>query len=45
VDGSGNGSFTLNGVAISYNTATDTLNSLVTRINASGAGVTAAGGY
>jgi flagellar hook-associated protein 2 len=42
VDGSGNGSFTLNGVAISYNTATDTLNSLVTRINASGAGVTAA---
>ena len=42
VDGSGNGSFTLNGVAISYNTGTDTLNSLVTRINAAGAGVTAA---
>ncbi len=42
VDGSGNGSFTINGVAISYNTGTDTLNSVVSRINAAGAGVTAA---
>ena len=41
VDGSGNGTFTLNGVAITYNTATDTLNSVVSRINAAGAGVTA----
>lgn len=42
VDGSGNGSFTINGVAIAYNTGTDTLNSVVSRINAAGAGVTAA---
>ncbi len=41
VDGSGNGTFTLNGVAIAYNTATDTLNSVVSRINSAGAGVTA----
>jgi flagellar hook-associated protein 2 len=42
VDGSGNGSFTLNGVNIAYNVNTDTLNSIVTRINAASAGVTAA---
>jgi len=42
VDGSGNGSFTINGVAITYNTGTDTLNSVVSRINAAGAGVSAA---
>ena len=42
VDSSGNGSFTLNGIAISYNTGTDTLNSLISRINTAGAGVTAA---
>ncbi len=42
VDGSGNGSFTINGVAITYNTGTDTLNSVISRINAAGAGVTAA---
>ncbi|MCS6245319.1 MAG: flagellar filament capping protein FliD [Opitutus sp.] len=42
VDGSGNGSFTINGVAIAYNTGTDTLNSVVNRINAASAGVTAA---
>ena len=37
-----NGSFTLNGVAISYNTGTDSINSIVTRINGAGAGVSAA---
>jgi flagellar hook-associated protein 2 len=42
VDGSGNGSFTLNGVNIAYNVNTDTLNSIVSRINAASAGVTAA---
>ena len=42
VDGSGNGSFTINGVAIAYNTGTDTLNSVVNRINAASAGVSAA---
>lgn len=42
VDGSGSGSFTINGVAIDYNVNTDTLAQVVKRINASGAGVTAA---
>jgi len=38
---SGSGSFSINGVSISYDTATDTISSLVTRINKSSAGVTA----
>jgi flagellar hook-associated protein 2 len=41
VDGSGNGSFTLNGVAIAYNVNTDSLSALLARINTSAAGVTA----
>ncbi len=41
VDGSGNGSFSLNGVAIAYNVNSDSLSSIITRINASSAGVTA----
>ncbi len=41
LDGSGNGSFTLNGTTISYNANTDTLNSVISRINASAAGVSA----
>jgi flagellar hook-associated protein 2 len=41
LDGSGNGSFTINGVAISYNATTDTMGGLISRINKSGAGVTA----
>lgn len=41
VDGTGAGSFTINGVAIDYNVNTDSLNTLMKRINASGAGVTA----
>ena len=41
VDGTGNGSFTVNGVAINYNVNTDTLSAVIARINASGAGVTA----
>lgn len=41
VDGSGNGSFTINGVQIDYNVNTDSLSTLMKRINASGAGVTA----
>jgi flagellar hook-associated protein 2 len=40
-DGSGNGSFTINGVAISYNLDTDSLGTLLSRINNSNAGVTA----
>jgi flagellar hook-associated protein 2 len=40
-DGSGNGSFTINGVAISYNTGTDSLSTVLGRINSSSAGVTA----
>jgi len=40
-DSSGNGSFAINGVSISYNTGTDTLTSLIDKINNSGAGVTA----
>jgi flagellar hook-associated protein 2 len=42
VDGSGAGSFSINGVAISFNNNTDTINSVLSRINASTAGVTAA---
>ncbi len=41
VDGAGKGSFSLNGVSIDYNVNTDTLSSVIARINASGAGVTA----
>lgn len=39
--GSGAGQFKINGVAISYNAATDSVNSVLTRINNSAAGVTA----
>lgn len=42
VDGSGNGTFSLNGVSISYNVNTDTLSSVIAKINQSTAGVTAA---
>lgn len=41
-DGDGSGSFTINGVQIDYNANTDSLSTLIKRINASGAGVTAA---
>jgi flagellar hook-associated protein 2 len=41
VDGSGNGSFTVNGVSIAYNVNTDSLSAVLSRINASTAGVTA----
>ncbi len=41
VDGAGTGTFTINGVAISYNVNTDSLSALLKRINGSGAGVTA----
>lgn len=40
-DGSGNGAFTVNGVTINYNTGTDTINTIIGKINASTAGVTA----
>lgn len=42
VDGSGNGTFSLNGVTIAYNVNTDTLSSVITKINQSTAGVSAA---
>jgi flagellar hook-associated protein 2 len=42
VDGSGSGSFTINGVSVAYNVKTDTLNSVINRINDAGAGVVAA---
>ncbi len=42
VDGSGNGTFAINGVSISYNVGTDTLSGILQKINQSGAGVTAA---
>lgn len=42
VDGTGAGTFSINGVAIGYNANTDSLNTLIKRINASTAGVTAA---
>jgi|CXWL01.1.fsa_nt_gi flagellar hook-associated protein 2 len=41
VDGTGNGSFTINGVSFSYNVNTDTLGAILTQINQSTAGVTA----
>ena len=41
VDGTGAGTFSINGVAISYNVNNDSLNTLIKRINSSGAGVTA----
>lgn len=41
VDGGGNGSFSINGVSIAYNVNTDTVSTVMARINASGAGVTA----
>ncbi|MFT3869101.1 MAG: flagellar filament capping protein FliD [Nibricoccus sp.] len=41
VDGSGNGSFSINGTAIAYNINTDSLSDVIARINASSAGVTA----
>ena len=41
VDGSGNGTFTINGVAIDYNVNDDSLSTILKRINAAGAGVTA----
>ncbi len=41
VDGTGAGTFSLNGVSIAYNVNTDTLSTLITRINQSTAGVTA----
>lgn len=41
VDGTGAGTFTINGVAISYNVNTDSLSTVMKRINASAAGVTA----
>jgi flagellar hook-associated protein 2 len=39
--GSGAGAFSVNGVAISFNAATDTLQGVMDKINSSGAGVTA----
>lgn len=42
VDGSGNGSFTINGTSIAYNVNTDSFSAVLARINASDAGVTAA---
>jgi len=39
-DSSGNGSMTINGVSVSYNVNTDTVSTLLSRINQSGAGVT-----
>lgn len=41
VDGSGNGTFTINGVTFNYNVNTSTLAGLLTQINQSTAGVTA----
>ena len=41
VDTSGNGTFTINGTSIGYNVNTDSLQSVMTRINSSAAGVTA----
>ncbi len=40
-DASGNGSFSINGVTIDYNLETDTLKSVLNKINKSAAGVTA----
>ena len=41
VDGAGNGTFNINGVDIAYNVNSDNVQSVLTRINASTAGVTA----
>lgn len=41
VDAGGNGAFSINGVEIVYNVNTDPLSAILTRINDSGAGVTA----
>ncbi len=41
VDGSGNGSFTVNGVSIAFNANTDSISAVIARINSSSAGVTA----
>jgi flagellar hook-associated protein 2 len=41
VDGDGAGTFSINGVAINYNVNTDSLNTILKRINSSGAGVSA----
>lgn len=41
VDGTGAGSFTINGVSIAYNVNTDSLSAVLNRINSSTAGVTA----
>ena len=41
VDSSGNGTFSVNGVPIAYNINTDSLNTVLYRINQSGAGVAA----
>jgi flagellar hook-associated protein 2 len=40
VDGSGNGTFTINGVSIAYNVNDDSLSALMARVNDSEAGVT-----
>lgn len=42
VDGSGNGSFSINGVSIDYNVNTDSVSAVMAKINGSSAGVTAA---
>lgn len=39
VDGSGNGSFSINGVSIDFNVNDDSIRSIITRVNNSGAGV------
>jgi flagellar hook-associated protein 2 len=41
VDGSGNGTFKINGVDIAYNVNSDSLSTIINRINQSSAGVTA----
>lgn len=41
VDGTGAGTFTINGTAIAYNVNTDSMSTVLQRINTSGAGVTA----
>jgi flagellar hook-associated protein 2 len=41
VDGSGNGTFTINGVSIAFNVNTDTIQNIIGKINNAGAGVTA----
>jgi flagellar hook-associated protein 2 len=41
VDSDGNGSFVINGVTISFNVNTDSIQGILTKVNQSGAGVTA----